>query len=148
MSFMPLPSSQSPIDAPDAPTPAVPLSVNVVDDDPAVLNSLRFLLETEGFSVRTFRSGAALLNAGAAGCADGYVIDYKMEAMDGLDLASRLKTTGQAPVILITGFPDDSIAAKASAAGVHTVLLKPHLEDNLAATLHAAIRGGHAAARP
>ena len=113
MSLMPLPSSQqSPIDDAGAPTTAVPLTVDVVDDDPAVLNSLRFLLETEGFSVRTFRSGAALLNACAAGRADGYVIDYKMETMDGLDLASRLKTTGQAPVVLITVFPDDGIAAK------------------------------------
>jgi len=130
-----------------APASPAPLNVNVVDDDQAVLNSLRFLLETEGFAVRTFRSGAALLNSDAAGGADGYVIDYKMEAMDGLDLANRLRATAiRAPVILITGFPDDGIAAKASAAGVHTVLLKPHLEDSLAATLHAAIRGGYAGA--
>ncbi|MEW6639586.1 MAG: response regulator [Pseudomonadota bacterium] len=144
---MPPLSSQSPIEDAAAPTSAAPLSVNVVDDDPAVLNSLRFLLETEGFAVRTFRSGMALLNSDAARSADGYVIDYKMETMDGLDLANRLRTAVQAPVILITGFPDDSIAAKASAAGVHTVLLKPHLEDSLAATLHAAIRGGNSDVR-
>ena len=37
-------------------------SIYVVDDDADVLGSLRFLLETDGFDVRTFRSGAALLN--------------------------------------------------------------------------------------
>ncbi|MGO4714068.1 response regulator [Bradyrhizobium sp. 2TAF24] len=116
------------------------IRVNVVDDDPAVLSSLRFLLETEGFDVRTFRSGPALLNSDAVRKADGFVIDYKMETMNGLDLATRLRTTVQAPVILITGFPDDGIAAKASAAGIHAVLMKPHLEDSLAATLRSAIR--------
>lgn len=35
--------------------------VYVVDDDQGVLGSLRFLLETDGFEVRTFRSGPALL---------------------------------------------------------------------------------------
>src|SRR6476660_2385592 len=38
-------------------------TVYVVDDDPDVLGSLRFLLETDGFEVRTFRSAAALLSA-------------------------------------------------------------------------------------
>ena len=37
--------------------------IYVVDDDTDVLGSLRFLLETDGFNVRTFRNGAALLNA-------------------------------------------------------------------------------------
>ena len=38
--------------------------IYVVDDDTDVLGSLRFLLETDGFNVRTFRSGAALLKCG------------------------------------------------------------------------------------
>jgi len=40
------------------PTPVV----YVVDDDTDVLGSLRFLLETDGFDVQTFRSAASLLN--------------------------------------------------------------------------------------
>src|ERR1700681_492531 len=107
--------------------------VYVVDDDQDVLGSLRFLLETDGFSVRTFRSGAALLNGIATGEADCFVIDYKMPAMSGIDLASRLRNRDiEAPIILITGYPDEHILEKASAAGIHHVLLKPHLEENLA----------------
>ena len=45
-------------------SPAKP-TIYVVDDDAGVLGSLRFLLETDGFAVRTFRSGAALLNTAA-----------------------------------------------------------------------------------
>lgn len=118
--------------------------VYVVDDDTDVLGSLRFLLETDGFDVRTFRSGAALLNAIAMGEVDCFVIDYKMAAMNGLDLAGRLRDRDMdTPIILITGYPDENILKKASAAGIHHVLLKPHLEDSLVSHIRAAIREKH-----
>ena len=115
--------------------------VYVVDDDMDVLGSLRFLLETDGFEVRTFRSGAALLNAMVRGEVDCFVIDYKMPAMSGIDLAARLRNRDiEAPIILITGYPDENISAKAAAAGIHHVLLKPHLEESLVSRIRGAIR--------
>src|SRR5215470_8761 len=88
-------------------------TVYVVDDDAAVLGSLRFLLETDGFAVRTFKNGTALLNAAGDGGADCYVIDYKMPDINGIDLATRLrKADAQAPVILITGYPDENISTR------------------------------------
>jgi two-component system response regulator FixJ len=110
------------------PTPVV----YVVDDDTDVLGSLRFLLETDGFDVRTFRNGAALLNGSVAGKIDCFVIDYKMPVMSGLDLANHLRNRHvSAPIILITGYPDENIREKAAVAGIHHVLLKPHLEESL-----------------
>jgi len=115
--------------------------VYVVDDDTDVLGSLRFLLETDGFDVRTFRSGAALLNKIATGDVDCFVIDYKMPVMSGIDLASRLRNRDiDTPIILITGYPDDNILEKAAAAGIHHVLLKPHLEESLASRIRGAIQ--------
>ena len=115
-------------------------TVYVVDDDPDVLGSLRFLLETDGFEVRTFRSAAALLSALASNPADCFVIDYKMPSMNGIDLARRLRSQDiDAPIILITGYPDGSISLKAASAGVQYVLLKPHLEESLAAQIRGAI---------
>ena len=115
--------------------------VCIVDDDRDVLGSLRFLLETDGFDVRTFRSGAALLNVIAAGEADCLVIDYKMPTMSGLDLASRLRNRDiDIPIILITGYPDENIAKKAAAFGIRHVVLKPHLEDSLISHVRDVIR--------
>ena len=115
--------------------------VYVVDDDSDVLGSLRFLLETDGFAVRSFRSGAALLHGIVTGEVDCFVIDYKMPTMSGIDLASRLRDRDiDAPIILITGYPDEHILEKASAAGIHHVLLKPHLEENLANHIRGAIQ--------
>ncbi len=83
-----------------------------------------------------------MLNAIATGEVDCFVIDYKMPAMSGIDLAVRLRNRDiDAPIILITGYPDDNILEKAAAAGIHHVLLKPHLEESLASHIRGAIRG-------
>src|SRR5260370_12943679 len=118
--------------------------VYVVDDDTDVLGSLRFLLETDGFDLRTFRSGAALLSAITTGEADCFVIDYKMPVMTGIDLASRLRNRDiVTPIILITGYPDENISKKAVAAGIRHVVLKPHLEDSLVSRVREAIHESH-----
>ena len=114
--------------------------IYVVDDDYDVRTSLRFLLETEGFDVRTFRSGSALLGSSTRHRADCLVVDYKMAGIDGLELASRLRGLDIiTPIVLITGYPDENIRAKASSAGVRQVLLKPNLEDSLPECVRRAI---------
>jgi FixJ family two-component response regulator len=118
--------------------------IYIVDDDTDVLESLRFLLETDGFVVRTFRSGPALLHGSVTGEVDCFVIDYKMPTMSGIDLAGRLRSRDiDAPIILITGFPDESTLNKAAAAGIRHVLHKPHLEDSLAGCIRGAIQESH-----
>ena len=106
--------------------------IYVVDDDLDVLGSLQFLLETDGYDVRTFKSGAALLGTGVSREADCFVIDYKMPNMDGLDLATSLRDRDIfAPIILITGHSDEKISDRAAMAGIYRVLRKPHLEESL-----------------
>lgn len=119
------------------------ITVYVVDDDRDVLTSLKFLLETEGFRVLTFKSGTELLNATATRQADCFVIDYKMPHMNGIDLAAHLRGRNRsAPIILITGDPDKSITARAADAGIRHVLHKPHLEGGLAGLIAEAIATG------
>ena len=123
--------------------------IYVVDDDYDVRTSLRFLLETEGFDVRTFRSGVALLGSSTRNRADCLVVDYKMAELDGLELAYRLRRLQvSTPIILITGYPDASILAKASSAGVNQVLLKPNLEDSLIDCVRKAIDTPSATGQP
>ena len=122
-------------------------TVYVVDDDADVLGSLRFLLETDGFEVRTCRSGASLLNAVGSTGVDCFVIDYKMPEMNGIDLVRRLRNRDiAAPVILITGYPDENIAARAEAVGVRHVLRKPLLDESLVTRIRGAIQEARPAA--
>jgi two-component system response regulator FixJ len=119
------------------------LTIYVVDDDSGVLGSLRFLLETDGFEVKTFRSGMALLNAAGLDGIDCLVIDYKMPDINGIDLVARLREHHvAAPVILITGYPDENISTRAAAAGVEHVLRKPLLGDGLVSQIRGAILEG------
>ena len=121
-------------------TPQIQPMIYVIDDDVAVLKSLRFLLETEGFDVRAFSSGLALLESAILHGADCLVLDYKMTGIDGLELSSRLRGLGvDTPIILITGHPDANIRTKASFAGVGQVVLKPDLQDNLVQCVRDAI---------
>jgi FixJ family two-component response regulator len=123
--------------------PSAKPTVYVVDDDAAVLGSLRFLLETDGFAVRTFRNATALLNASSAPGADCYVIDYKMPDINGIELVGRLRQSdADTPVILITGYPDGNISARATAAGIKDVILKPLLDENLVKRIRHAIQDG------
>jgi FixJ family two-component response regulator len=116
-------------------------TVYVVDDDADVLGSLRFLLETDGFDVRTFRNGAALLHAVRPTGVDCFVIDYKMPNMNGIDLATRLRDCEiAAPIILITGHADENILRRAAAAGVRHVLEKPLLDESLITQIRGAIQ--------
>ena len=124
-------------------------TVYVVDDDADVLGSLRFLLETDGFNVRTFRNAEALLQTVRSTGVDCFVIDYKMPDMNGIELARRLRNRDiAAPVVLITGYPDENITARAEAAGVRHVLLKPLLEDSLVTRIRGAIQENRASHQP
>jgi two-component system, LuxR family, response regulator FixJ len=121
------------------PSPAKTM-IYVVDDDSDVLGSLQFLLEADGFAVRTFKSGAALLGDEASGGADCFVIDYKMPNMNGLDLVRRLRNRDiSAPIILITGYADEHISERAATAGVRHVVRKPLLDDSLIGHIRGAL---------
>jgi two-component system response regulator FixJ len=113
------------------------VSIFVVDDDPGALSSLRFLLETEGYTVATFRNGQDLLAIFPGADPSCVVIDYKMPNMNGLEVFLRLRQLQvDAPVILITGHPDPSIRRHAREAGVE-LIEKPLSQDLLLAALRA-----------
>jgi two-component system, LuxR family, response regulator FixJ len=97
----------------------------VLDDDAAVRDSLKFLLEVEGFKVRTFASPEELLNDKELPDSGCLIVDYQMPAMNGLDVVAALRQRqNPMPAILITAHPDAKILERASAAGV-TLIKKP-----------------------
>ena len=88
-----------------------------------------------------------MLNAALSTSVDCFVIDYKMPDMNGIDLATRLRGLNiTTPVILITGYPDEQISARATMAGVNHVLRKPLLDDSLAKRITGAIQDAQSVA--
>jgi two-component system response regulator FixJ len=106
-------------------------TVALVDDDPAVLDSLKFLLEVMGCKVATFTSARAYLASGVARPAC-IILDQHMPQMTGLELAQKLRADGDTiPVLLITGSPSPAIVARANELGIEGVLDRPPDEDDL-----------------
>ena len=96
--------------------------IAVVDDDPAVCNSLKFSLELEGFVVRAYGNAAEFLDANDFQAYDCLVIDQRMPGMSGMELITRLRTLEvQTPAILLISQPNPTVAARAAKAAVPIV---------------------------
>jgi FixJ family two-component response regulator len=111
-----------------APFPARPARgpVCIVDDDAGVCDSLSVLLETYGFAVLAYASGAELLKDDRRHTARCLVIDHQMPGQDGLDVVGGLQKDGVfLPAILITGHLDAAIARRAGELGVRAIMEKP-----------------------
>lgn len=109
--------------------------VIIIDDDLAVRNSLKFALEIEGLTVRSYATGAELLSAGDLDLCSCLVVDQNMPGMNGLDLIRLLRARHiVAPAILITSHPSPSLRERARTAGV-PIVEKPLLGSALLDTI-------------
>jgi len=128
--------------------------VHVIDDDPAMRDSLEFLFDTAGMPVRAYDSAAAFL-AVLADAPEGCVVtDVRMPEMSGIELLAELQARGSAlPVIVITGHGDVPLAIEAMKAGAKDFLEKPFDDERLLGVVRAALeesgshRGGSAGFR-
>jgi two-component system, LuxR family, response regulator FixJ len=104
---------------------APPLAKQViflVDNDERVRNSLRNMMEGEGFVVHAYSSGHDLLNDASLPATGCLVVDYHMPVMNGLELVSALRCRGVSiPAILNTGNPTKYVRDRAAAAAVLVV---------------------------
>ncbi|MBX9460533.1 MAG: response regulator [Brevundimonas sp.] len=114
--------------------------VHVVDDDPAIRDSLAFLLDTADLVSRTYDSAAALL-AEAGDLAPGCIVtDVRMPDMNGLEMVRRLSEMGvRHPVIVMTGHADVPLAIEAVRAGVKDFIEKPFDDEALLASIRTAL---------
>jgi two-component system, LuxR family, response regulator FixJ len=117
--------------------------VHVIEDDPAVRDSLDLLLAAEGFDGRIHASGRDFLSSVTPGEKACVVTDVRMPEISGLDLISMMKQRGVLmPVIVITAHGDVPLAVEAMKQGAVDFFQKP-FEDGafLAAVRHALASG-------
>lgn len=121
--------------------------VHIIDDDDAIRDSLRFMLEAGGHRVCAYASAEAFLDHTATLGRGWILTDVRMTGMSGLDLLRTLKARNitTAPVIVMTGHGDVPLAVEAMKAGAVDFLEKPFEESRLLAALDAsrqnALRG-------
>lgn len=114
----------------------------IIDDDAAVRDSLRLLLECDGLEAIGFASAAAFLETARPTSADFLIVDLHMPGMDGIALLEELRRRGvNLPALVITGRPGETSRRRAEAAGALALLEKPYPSERLLALVHRAQRG-------
>ncbi len=107
--------------------------VFVIDDDEAVRDSIRWLLEANGFVARTFGSAESFLESGAAnepiGC---LLVDVRMPGLSGLALQDELQRRDcSLPLVFITGHGDVPMAVDTMKKGAIDFLQKPFNDERV-----------------
>jgi two-component system, LuxR family, response regulator FixJ len=118
--------------------------IQLVDDDDAVRDSMRLLLESCGLKARGYASAGEFLEDGRTegGC---LLLDVHMPGMNGIELLERIRRSGSTlPVIVITGRGDPALKERAIKAGALAFLEKPVDDSLLIAELDRALASGAA----
>lgn len=108
------------------------LTIDLVDDDEAVRDSLRALLESCGYNVRDYASAVLYLQRGTDPPGDCMIVDHHMPEMTGLELLESLRSHGgHIPAIMLTGRYDPSLDPRIAQAQVVALLHKPVDDEQL-----------------
>ena len=116
--------------------------VHVVDDDAGLRRSLRFLLDSVGWTVKLYASAEEFLDLAAPPIQPScLLLDIRMPAMSGLELQQVLRERGLLlPILFMTGHADVSMAVQALKSGASYFIEKPFKDQILLDAVALAIR--------
>jgi DNA-binding NtrC family response regulator len=121
-------------------SPTRPTRLLAIDDEPAMLEWLRVLLESTGAEVRTATTGAAGEQTFRTWRPDAVVTDLRLPDLDGIELLRRIRrTTPDVEVVVLTGHGSVQRAVEAMRAGAYSFLEKPVDPDALTAIVGKAL---------
>jgi two-component system nitrogen regulation response regulator NtrX len=117
-------------------------TVLIVDDEPGIRDSLRGLLEDEGFEVATVASGEACLEALEEDAYSCILLDIMLgEGIDGLATLERIAALHpEAPVLMISGHGTIETAVRATKLGAYDFIEKPLAAERTLVAVRNAIR--------
>jgi RNA polymerase sigma factor (sigma-70 family) len=106
--------------------------VFVVDDDPSVRSSLKFLLSSMGLQVENFESAETFLQRTPPDAPSCLVLDVRLRGLSGLDFQRELAARNiRIPIVFVTGHGDIPMSVRAMKAGAIEFLTKPYRDQDL-----------------
>jgi RNA polymerase sigma factor (sigma-70 family) len=106
--------------------------VFVVDDDPSVRSSLKFLLSSVGLQVESFDSAETFLQRKPPDAPSCLVLDVRLRGLSGLDFQRELAARNiRIPIVFVTGHGDIPMSVRAMKAGAIEFLTKPYRDQDL-----------------
>jgi len=119
------------------------MQILVVDDEPAVRDSLDRALRLEGYKVDLAADGAEALSSLEGESPDAVVLDLMMPRVDGLEVCRRMRAAGdRTPVLVLTARDAVTDRVKGLDAGADDYLVKPFATEELVARVRALLRRG------
>src|SRR5438034_11651595 len=114
--------------------------VLVVEDDEEIALVLQRSLRLEGYEVRIAGDGESALNQSAAFNPDLVILDLGLPKLDGIEVARRLRTTDDVPILMLTA--RDALEARVEGldSGADDYLVKPFERQELLARMRALLR--------
>ena len=117
------------------------MRILVVDDEPAVRESLRRALQLERYDVELAADGLEALDRVGRDGVDAVVLDVNMPTLDGLETCRRLRADGNGvPVLMLTARDEVSDRVAGLDAGADDYVVKPFALEELLARLRALLR--------
>lgn len=122
----------------------IPSTIYIVNDDEAVRDSLRWLLEANGYAVRSFAGAEEFLAAYDPEQVGVLIADIRMPGMSGLELQEALiARKAPLPIVFITGHGDVPMAVSTMKKGAVDFLEKPFNEADLRALVATMLEQAH-----
>ncbi|MBP2299815.1 response regulator transcription factor [Azospirillum picis] len=116
------------------------LTIGVVDDDPAVLQTVADLLAGEGFEPVRCPDAASLMAVLASVRLDLIVLDLRLPDRDGISIAAQVRGTMDVPIIMLTGRGDDIDRIMGLEVGADDYIVKPFNNREFIARVKAVLR--------
>ncbi|MBI2619649.1 MAG: sigma-54-dependent Fis family transcriptional regulator [Ignavibacteriales bacterium] len=116
-------------------------TILVVDDEKSIRDSIKMILEYEGYAIQFAENGQQALQKLGAEIVDAVLLDVKMAGMDGLEVLQKVKEKkSEMPVIMISGHGTIETAVEATKLGAFDFLSKPLDRDKLIITVRNALQ--------
>jgi FixJ family two-component response regulator len=116
--------------------------IAIDDDEEPVRNATKSLVRSLGYHASTFAAADDFLKSEQVHDTSCLITDVQMPGLSGLDLQDRLIARGHCiPIIFMTGYPNDSVRARAMKAGAVYFLNKPFDEDRFIGCIEKALKG-------
>ena len=112
----------------------------VVDDEPSILELVRFALERDGFEVVTAADGETALRQFQARPADLVILDLMLPGKDGFEVFRELRKMSQVPVIMLTARASETDRVLGLEFGADDYMTKPFSPRELVARVKAVLR--------
>ena len=116
------------------------LRVLVIDDDPAMTDLLKILLNSNGLDVKVVNDGQEGIDSLYDYNPNIIILDLMMPDLDGWQVCQEIKSTRQIPILILSALDSPGMIAEALDAGADDYLIKPVTSSSLIAHINNLVR--------